>query len=71
MNIRKWKKFRLSKYLFPTYVSMSGSSGTLHVGRDAARKALQTMLGRNVSHMRVSDTRFEWVFAEPLGKKKN
>ena len=66
MHIRKWKKFRLSKYLFPTYVSMSGSSGMLHVGRDAAKKVLQTMLGRNVSHMQETDTRFEWIFMEPL-----
>lgn len=66
MHERKWKHHRLSKRLYPTRIISTGTSGSLVVGKIAARQALKKMLGRDVSQMRETDTRNEWVFSEPL-----
>ena len=67
MHDKKWKHHRLSKQLYPTTIVRSGQGkGHMQFGRELARKALRAMLGRDVSHMRETDTRGEWVFSEPL-----
>jgi len=69
MNGRNWKKYRLSKRLFPTRIIIDKPGqkkpGHLEIGRDAAAVELRSMLNRDVSHMRVTNTRGEWVFMEP------
>ena len=67
MKSLKYKKYRFSKRLFPTFIARSGQGGgSLQIGRDEARKALRQSLGRDVSHMTEKDTAGEWVFQEPL-----
>lgn len=69
MKSTKWKKWRLSKYLFPTFlVKGSGSTkGALVVGRTAAKAFLVARLGHaRVDAMKTADTRREWIFMEPL-----
>lgn len=66
MHDKKWKHHRLSKRLYPTRIISTGTSGSLVVGKIAARQALKKMLGRDISHMRETDTRTEWVFLEPI-----
>lgn len=63
----KWRKWRLSKHLFPTYqVKGSGSTKGENVpGRKAAAAFLASQLGRErVDQMTVTDTAYEWVFME-------
>lgn len=67
----KWRKWRLSKYLFPTY-TIKGSGGSTKgenvPGRKAAAAHLSQTLGRErVDRMTVTDTPTEWVFMEPIG----
>lgn len=68
MKSIKWRKWRLSKYKFPTFEvhGMNGpGTGSLSIGRTRAKAALAAVLGQaRVDKMRVSDTRAEWVFAE-------
>lgn len=76
MQIRKWKKFRLSKYRYPTRVVIDSQKsgkykGHLVVGRDVARAALKAMLGRSVDHMKSTDSRGEWIFMEPLPSRRS
>lgn len=67
-NVRRWKKYRFSRRKYPTRVIKNGDKGVLVIGRKSAEEALKKMLGRDVSHMRSMDTKFEWVFAEPISK---
>lgn len=68
MNERKWKKWRLSKARFPTFIvhGMNGAgSGTLVIGRQKAKEHLSGVLGSaRVDAMIATDTRTEWVFME-------
>lgn len=66
MQTRRWKKYRFSKYEYPTRVIKNGSEGVLKIGRIEARRDLQHALGRDVSHMVEDDTPYEWIFKEPL-----
>lgn len=68
-QVRKWKKWRLSKRRFPTYL-IKGSKpgdGALIVGRIAAKNFLSEKLGSSrVERMTATDTKTEWVFCEPV-----
>lgn len=66
----KWRKWRLSKYLFPTRtIKGSGSvKGENIPGHKAAASHLARSLGsERVGQMKVTDTPTEWVFMEPIG----
>jgi hypothetical protein len=67
--MKKWKKWRLSKYRFPTYI-VKGSKpgeGELVVGRRAAKAFLSERLSSvRVERMELADTRTEWIFMERL-----
>lgn len=72
MKSVKYRKWRFSKRLFPTFIARSGQGGgSLVIGRDDARKALRQSLGRDVSHMVEGDTMGEWIFQELLKEKDN
>ena len=61
----KCRVFRFSKGEYPTRVTMSGNSGTLRYGGQAARDTLAGRLGSaRVKAMTATDTPFEWVFKE-------
>lgn len=65
----KWKKWRLSKRIFPTrQIKGSGSTKGENIpGHKAAAAHLALSLGRErVDQMKITDTRSEWVFMEPL-----
>lgn len=68
MKSAKWKKWRLSKRLYPSYeiYGQNGpGSGGFVVGRTKAASALAATLGQSrVDKMKVTDTRTEWVFME-------
>ena len=69
MKSTKWKKWRLSKQVFPTYEikgdRKSNKRGALIIGREKAASVLAEKLGRTrVDGMTVTDTRTEWVFME-------
>lgn len=67
MKSTKWRKWRLSKYRFPTFqIKGSGSTkGENVIGRKRAADFLAQTLGRErVDRMEVTDTRTEWVFME-------
>lgn len=70
MKSTKWKKWRLSKYQFPTYevYGMNGpGSGSLVIGRDTAKAFMKrTLDARRVDAMKVTDTAREWVFMEAV-----
>ena len=75
MHTRKWKKFKMSKYQYPTTVVIDGqqggkNKGHLAIGRVKAADDLKRMLGRDISHMIVTDTKSEWVFMEPLAAQQ-
>lgn len=69
MKSTKWKKWRISKYKFPTYEIQGDRKhnrpGANMIGRIKATAHLAETLGRErVDKMVVSDTRTEWVFKE-------
>lgn len=72
MKSTKWRKWRLSKYLFPTK-QIKGSNrekgggirGENIPGHKAAAAYLSRTLGsERVAKMKIVDTRTEWVFME-------
>lgn len=67
----KWRKWRLSKFQFPTYEIKGDRKhnrpGALMVGHVKAAAHLAETLGRErVDRMEIDDTRGEWVFKERL-----
>jgi len=68
MNIRKWRKYRRSKYRFPTRIVKTGVKGSLHVGAVDAKRDVENELGRALVGKVTRHTRTQWVFCEPLKK---
>lgn len=72
MKVSKWKKWRLSKRQYPTYIIYGQNgpgSGGLVIGRTKAAAALAATLGQaRVDKMKVTDTPTEWVFMEPCNQ---
>lgn len=69
MKSTKWKKWRLSKYRFRTFIVKGSGSikGALVVGRTAAKAHLASKLGSGrVDAMKTADTRREWIFMEAI-----
>lgn len=70
MKSAKWKKWRLTKRLYPSFIIYGQNgpgSGGFVIGRTRAAIALAAMLGQvRVDKMKVTDTRTEWVFMESL-----
>lgn len=72
MKSIKWKKWRLSKFRYPTYEVKGDRShnrpGANVVGRVAAAASLAERLGRvRVDAMKTADTRApKWIFMEPI-----
>lgn len=71
MKSAKWKRWRLPKQRFPTYIIQGDRKhnrpGALMIGRIKAAAYLAETLGRErVDRMVVEDTRTEWIFKEPV-----
>jgi len=68
MKSTKWKKWRLSKFKFPTFIIYGQNgrgSGSLSIGRVRAAAELSRTLGKaRVDAMKITDTAREWVFME-------
>lgn len=71
MHIRKWHKFRASKYQFPTTViegsRASKRKGSLILGRIDAKAHLERVLGRSLDGAVLDGTRSEWIFKFLVG----
>lgn len=65
-QIRKYKKFRVSKRLFPTKVVNNGTKGVLIIGHQRAKNHLEGVLNRSIGHMVPMHTKTEWVWGELL-----
>lgn len=64
MKIRKYKKFRMSKHKYPTYVQRNGMTGILMLGHETAARDLPRKYGKDASKLKPMHTRFEWVWGE-------
>ncbi len=64
MKIRKYKKFRMSKYIYPTFVQRNGATGQLEIGHERAGRDLKSKYGKDVNQLKPMHTRFEWVWGE-------
>ncbi len=71
MKIKKYKKYRFSKYRFPTRITMNGQSGQIEIGHERAGSELRRQYGKDPSKLKAMHTRFEWVWGELLAKKQD
>ena len=62
MQSTKWKKYRVSRYKFPTKVQQKGCPA----GYVEARKHLEAKLGISLKDAKIDHTRGEWIFKLPL-----
>ena len=62
----KTKKYRRSKYQFPTRVVKSGTKGTLVVGSKTAQNDIEKQLKRKLlPTAKLCHTKYEWCWREP------
>ena len=61
-QVRKWKKYRVSKTEFPTRMS----DDTLRFGKLSAQSALEKKLGRSVKDMRFVSEKYNWCWKEAV-----